>query len=269
MPVIWEFGAGEIASEGHGQVLAPWPNRLEDGLYQVGPVVGHAALNEPERSNAIHGLVRWLPWSIDEHGPDRAVLSCVVHPQPAYPFRIRLELDYRLGEGGLEVFCGVTNTGSGVAPFGLGFHPYLLAGPGGIDEAEIRLPARRRLVLDKRGLPAGDELVSGSRLDLADRPLRGLELDDCYTGLEAQSDGHWYARLCMPGSYTEIWADAAFAYVMCYTGDTLGEPEARRRSVAVEPMTCPPNALRTGAGVIELEEGERWHTTWGIATALD
>ena len=51
---------------------------------------------------------------------------------------------------------------------------------------------------------------------------------------------------------------------MCYTGDTLGELETRRRSIAIEPMTCPPNALRTGTGVIELEEGERWSRTWGI-----
>jgi aldose 1-epimerase len=269
VPVIWEFPEGEISSGSRGQVLAPWPNRLEDGLYQVGDVVGHAGLNEPERSNAIHGLVRWLPWSIEERRQDRALLSCVVHPQPAYPFRIRLELDYRLGEGGLEVACGVTNTGSGVAPFGLGFHPYLFAGPGGIDEAEIRLSARRRLLLDRRGLPTGDELVSDAGFDLGGRPLRGLELDDCYTDLKTEADGHWHARLCMPGRCTEIWADDAFAYAMCYTGDTLGEPESRRRSIAIEPMTCPPNALRTGTGVIELEERQRWRATWGIATALD
>jgi len=238
-------------------------------LYQVGDVVGHADINEPGRSNAIHSQVSWLPWSTEERGPDRVVLSCVVHPQPAYPFRIRLELDYRLGRGGLEVACRVKNTGSGVAPFGLGFHPYLLAGPGGIDETEIRLSARRRLVLDSRGLPTGDELVSGTGFDLGSRSLLGLELDDCYTDLESQADGHWHGRLCMPGRRTEIWAEAAFAYAMCYTGDTLGEPETRRRAIAIEPMTCPPNALRTGTGLIELEEGERWHATWGIATALD
>jgi aldose 1-epimerase len=56
---------------------------------------------------------------------------------------------------------------------------------------------------------------------------------------------------------------------MCYTGDTLGEEEDRRRAVAIEPMTCPPNALRTGEGVIELEEGEKWHASWGITSALD
>jgi len=29
-------------------------------------------------------------------------------------------------------------------------------------------------------------------------------------------------------------------------------------------MTCPPNALRTGDGLIELRPGEPWHASWGI-----
>jgi aldose 1-epimerase len=267
-PIIWEFLEDEIPSGGRGQVLAPWPNRLEDGSYRVGDIVARAPLSEPERSNALHGFVQWLPWSVEERSTDRAALSCVVHPQPAYPFRIRLDLEYCLGAGGLEVSCAVTNVGRGVAPFGIGFHPYLLAGPGDIDEAEIRLPAQRRLLLDQRGLPTGEEPVSGSAFDLDGRTLRGLQLDDCYTGLAVGTDGRWHARLDLPGRRSEIWADAAFAYAMCYTGDTLSEPADRRRSVAIEPMTCPPNALRTGTSLIELREGERWHASWGIATAL-
>jgi len=269
VPVIWEFPEAEISSSDRGQVLAPWPNRLEDGSYRVGDIVGQAALNEPERSNAIHGFVRWLPWSIDARSADRAVFSCVIHPQPAYPFRVRLDLEYALGDGGLEVACGVTNAGSGIAPFGLGFHPYLFAGPGGIDQAQVHLLARRRLLLDKRGLPTGEEQVSGSVFDLDGRTLRGLELDDCYTGLAVGTDGRWHARLDLPSRCSEIWADAAFAYAMCYTGDTLGEPADRRRAIAIEPMTCPPNALRSGTSLIKLQEGERWHASWGIATSLN
>ncbi len=267
VPIVWEFPESEISSGSRGQVLAPWPNRLEDGSYRFGDAVGHAALNEPERCNAIHGLVQWLPWSIEERSEARVVLSCVVHPQPAYPFRIRLELDYRLCDAGLEVACSATNAGSGVAPFGLGFHPYLLAGRGGIDEAGICLLAQRRLLLDKRGLPTGDEEpVPGSAFDLDGRTLRGLELDDCFTGLATGTDGRWHARLELSGRCSEIWADAAFAYVMCYTGDTLRRPDDRRRSIAIEPMTCPPNALRTGTGLIELRDGESWQAKWGIAT---
>jgi len=267
-PVIWEFPAGEIDSAGRGQVLAPWPNRLEDGSYRFGDVVAKAALDEPSRCNAIHGLVRWLPWTLEGRSADRVELSCVIHPQPAYPFRVRLELEYRLGEDGLEVTCAATNTGRDLAPFGVGFHPYLLAGPGGVDEAEVSLLARRRLVLDERGLPVGEEPVPGTAFDLDGRPLGGLELDDCYTELAVGRDGRWHACVVLPGRRSEIWADAAFGYVMCYTGDSLDEPGDRRRALAIEPMTCPPNALRSGVGVIELRSGEQWQARWGIAAAI-
>jgi len=265
-PVIWPFAEDEIASDGRGQVLAPWPNRLEDGSYRFGGTVGAAALDEPERSNAIHGLVRWMPWSLEEHSAHRAVLSCVVHPQPAYPFRVRFELDYSLGDRGLEVTCGATNTGSGPAPFGLGFDPYLLGGSGGIDQTEITLVAERRLLLDERGLPIGEEPVTGAAFDLSGRALSGLRLDDCYTGLQVEADGRWHARVELPGRHSELWADAAFAYAMCFTGDSLSAPLNRRRAVAIEPMTCPPNALRTGTGLIELQPEEQWQASWGIAT---
>ncbi len=262
-PIVWEFDESEIAPGGRGQVLAPWPNRLEDGSYRFAGVAGQAALDEPERSNAIHGLVRWLPWSIEERSDEQAVLSCVVHPQPAYPFRLRLELEYALRNGGLEVSCGATNTGPGPAPFGVGFHPYLAAGSAGVDEAEIRLSATRRLTLDARGLPTGDQSVAGSPFDLVRKQLRGFKLDDCYTGLAIAGDGRWRAELHLPGRAVEVWADAAFGYAMCFTGDTLPETD-RRRAIAIEPMTCPPNAFRTGDSLIELDPGERWEARWGL-----
>jgi aldose 1-epimerase len=61
-----------------------------------------------------------------------------------------------------------------------------------------------------------------------------------------------------------LWVDAGFPYLMVYTGDTLGEVQRRRRGVAVEPMTCPPNALRTGTDVIVLQPGNEWTARWGI-----
>jgi len=267
-PVIWEFPAGEIDSGSRGQVLAPWPNRLEDGSYRFGEIVATAALDEPGRRNAIHGLVRWMPWRLEDRTADRATLSCVIAPQPAYPFRVGLELGYELNDGGLEVTCAATNTGADSAPFGLGFHPYLLGGSSGIDEARVQLLASRRLLLDERGLPVGEEAVAGSAFELDGRPLGSLVLDDCYTGLTVGPDGRWRASVALGEARSEIWADAVFAYAMCYTGDTLADPAERRGAMAIEPMTCPPNAFRTGTDVIELRPGERWQASWGLAARL-
>ena len=49
-----------------------------------------------------------------------------------------------------------------------------------------------------------------------------------------------------------------------YTGDTLPEGQ-RRRSVAIEPMTCPPNALADGVDLAVLQPGEHWSGTWALS----
>ena len=63
-----------------------------------------------------------------------------------------------------------------------------------------------------------------------------------------------------------LWLDDAYGYVMLFTGDPL--PDVDRRSIAVEPMTCPPNAFRSGEALIRLEPGRSFTSTWGITPTL-
>jgi aldose 1-epimerase len=60
-----------------------------------------------------------------------------------------------------------------------------------------------------------------------------------------------------------VWVDQTYPYLMLFSGDPL--PNVSRRSLAVEPMTCPPNAFRTGVSLIRLEPGCSYMGTWGIA----
>src|SRR3979411_1230033 len=65
--ILEGFASSEICSGGRGQVLMPWPNRLRDGAYAFGGSRLQLPLSEPERRNAIHGLVRWANWRPLEH----------------------------------------------------------------------------------------------------------------------------------------------------------------------------------------------------------
>ncbi len=78
---------GQITS-GRGQVLVPWPNRIEDGAYEFDGKQQQLGLDELEARNAIHGLVRWAGWSVGDREQSRVVLEHVLHPQPGYPFRL-------------------------------------------------------------------------------------------------------------------------------------------------------------------------------------
>ena len=156
-PVLWGYLPSEVAGGGRGQVLAPWPNRLEDGSYRFGEVTGRAALDEPEHHNAIHGLVRWLLWSVREQTGSRVVLGCELAPQPAYPWRLAVEMAYDLSDDGLVVEAKAENRSTTAAPFGMGVHPYLAGGGGGIDgssvtiSGETPLAARRAWTADELG----------------------------------------------------------------------------------------------------------------------
>ena len=105
------YSADEMSSSGRGQVLIPWPNRLQDGSYEFDKRHHQLPLNEPERRNAIHGLVRWAAWTAAEREPHRAVMEHVLHPQPGYPFSLGISIEYALSDSGLQVRTTATNLG--------------------------------------------------------------------------------------------------------------------------------------------------------------
>jgi aldose 1-epimerase len=264
--VLDGFEETEPSNAGRGQILAPWPNRLEDGRYTFEGVEGRAALDEPERGNAIHGLVRWLPWRVTSRSPSAVALGCVLHPQPAYPWRLELSVEYSIDDTGLTVAAAASSGSDTAAPFGIGFHPYLTLGVSTIDDVHVTIPAQRRLEADERGLPTGEVGVEGDFDFRAAKRIGRIELDTGYTDLIRSEDGRARVEVDAAGGGRglTLWADEAFDYLMIYTGHSL-EPESRRRQgLAVEPMTCPPNAFRSGSGIARLDPGRGWSGSWGI-----
>jgi aldose 1-epimerase len=264
--VLDGYAADEICPSGRGQLLIPWPNRLEDGRYDFEGATHQLPLDEPEHGNAIHGLVRWAAWTATTPSPERVVLEHVLHPQPGYPFSLELRVEYALSVGGLRVQTTATNAGTAAAPYGAGAHPYLTLGTPTVDELTLLAPAATVLHSDDRGLPTGEEPVGGTELDFRlARVLGGTRLDHAFTDLERGEDG--LAGVALTDTETglglTLWVDAAYPYLMLFTGDPL--PDVARRSLAVEPMTCPPNAFRTGESMIRLAPGESFTSVWGIA----
>ncbi len=263
--IVDGYGADEICPSGKGQVLLPWPNRLQDGSYAFAGREHELPINERGTGSAIHGLVRWVAWRLVDRDDHAVVLEHDLHPQPGYPFALALRIEYTLSADGLRVRTSATNIGPAPCPFGAGAHPYLHPGSPTIDTAVLHLPARQVLSLDDRGAPTGSSEVAGTGLDFTRaRAIGATKVDDCFTDLERDADGLVRVALTSPedGTGATLWADEPYGYLMLYSGD--GRPDVARRSLAVEPMTCPPNAFRSGEGVIVLEPGETFMGTWGI-----
>jgi aldose 1-epimerase len=260
------YGAHEMSSSGRGQALIPWPNRLQDGSYAFDGRRHQVPLNEPERRNAIHGLVRWVAWTASNREPHRVVMEHVLHPQPGYPFSLRLRIEYSLSDSGLRVRTTATNIGTDRCPYGSGAHPYLALGTPTVDPLILHVPARTVLRSDERGLPMGKEAVEGTEYDFRKpRRIGSTMLDHAFTHLERDEDGLARVELQDPEHGTQVclWVDESSPYLMLFSGDPL--PDVHRRSLAVEPMTCPPNAFRSGDALIVLEPGSSFTSTWGIA----
>jgi aldose 1-epimerase len=246
--VLLGYDADEMATAGRGQVLAPWPNRLADGAYSFDGVSLQLPITELETRTAMHGLVRFANWICSEHASSRVVLEHTLHPQPGYPFLLQLRVAYELSESGLTVETTAENRGRDPLPFGLAHHPYIA---GRADDAEVTLPAATRLNVNDRKLPIGrapNELPRS--FVVGDR-----EIDATFTDLED--------RQVTVGRH-RVWFDDAYPYVQLFTGD---HPAVERQGVAVEPMTCPPNAFRTGEGLVVLQPGETFRGCWGIGGA--
>jgi aldose 1-epimerase len=259
------YTVDELSMSGRGQVLVPWPNRIQDGRYDFDGRDYQLALTEPAHGNAIHGLVRWSAWSVAEQEPDRVVLKHVLHPQPGYPFTLAVRIEYALSESGLSVRTTATNVGRDACPYGAGAHPYLTVGTETVDAVALQAPGGTALESDERGIPTDRLAVDGTDYDFRrGRVLGPTRLDHCFTDLERGDDGLARVVLRDPGraSGLTLWMDDAYGYLMLFTGDPL--PDVARRSLAVEPMTCPPNAFRSGEAVIRLEPGASFTSSWGL-----
>jgi aldose 1-epimerase len=250
-----------------GQVLAPWPNRLRNGRWQLDGREQQLPVDDVAFGHAIHGLVRWSAWLAEVHTRRRAVLRHRLHARPGYPFVLDLHVVYTVdADEGLAVHLVAQNVGSRPAPVALGMHPYLAAPHGGsLDSCTLLLPATHRVLVDERRIPVFSCSVERTAFDLRrGRRVGSIALDDTYTGLVPGPDGRVHVELAAPdGRTTELWTEGRARWLQIFTGDTLS-PQRRRHGVAVEPMTAPANALATGEGLVVLQPGRATDLRWGV-----
>jgi aldose 1-epimerase len=264
-PVVDGYAEDRMSPSGRGQVLVPWPNRIHTGHYTWDGVDAVVPLDEPEQDNAIHGLGRWRSWTATDRTDAAVTMRLLLRPQPAYPFTVSFAVRYELGDDGLTVTMSATNEGDRDAPYGCGVHPYFTAGTERLDDTVLQLPARTWLPTGPSQLPLDPESVEDTPYDFREPRLVGkTRMDHAFTDLERGADGRAVVSLAAPeGRRVEVWLDESFGWLQVFTGDTL-PAEVRRLSAAVEPMTCPPDAFRSGHDVIRLSPGETTSGTWGV-----
>ena len=289
---------GHLRAGCNGAILAPWPNRIRDGRYSFGGRTHQLPLTEPGRGNASHGLALWERWRVagkgaDAVGPGRAgadglapattepspaeadavELFLDLVPQPGYPFPLRLTARYEVSAAGLSWSVTAENTGADYAPYAVAGHPYLVAdgsdgsAPGGIPGWTLRVPAGTYLEADPdRLLPVAEHPAGGGIFDFREGRLLGDTAYDVALGeIERDAEGGFECLLTgHEGRGVVLRCGPEVRWIQVYTDDAP-HPEDGRRAVAVEPMTAPADAFRSGRDLTVLGPGERRTASWRIA----
>lgn len=219
-----------------GKVLVPWPNRVADGCYQHNGKTFQLAVNDPVSHTAIHGLLAWRDWQINQQSASEVSLMIFLPLSYGYPFALVSEVIYRLGaDCGLHVFIRTQNVGDEIAPYGAGAHPYLTCNLHPIDGCELTLPA--------------SEETCGERDFTTPRLIAQTTIDHTFRTLPP--DAEWEVRITSQSQNMSTFLRSHQPWLQIYTGEKLA-----RRGLAVEPMTCPPDAFNSGISLIHLAPGE-------------
>jgi aldose 1-epimerase len=260
------YGDADIPPGATGITLAPWANRVEDGIWYLHGKKMQLDITEVSRNNASHGLLRNSAYELVDEDEFSVTLEAAVFPQHGYPFLLRHRVRYELSEDlGLAVRQSLINDSRDPAPFVLGAHPYLRLGDVPAGDLTLTVNARTRLIADDRLIPRSTEPVSGDFDLRGGRAVGTLDLDAAYTDLEFDGGVARHTLRAPDGRTVSLWQDAACGYVHVFV---TTEFPGRAKAVAIEPMTGPANAFNSGDGLRWLAPGEQFFMSWGITASL-
>lgn len=268
-PIITGYSGVTEKVGGQGDVLIPFPGRVRDGRYTFEGHTYQMDRNDKSGPSAIHGFLRLVAWEVSEQGPSAVTFATALNADdhPGYPFSLHATVAYVLNEQGLTCRTTLRNTGDRSAPVAAGFHPYFTAGSLSIDADVLHVPLAAILEFENL-LPTGRVLpVDGTPYDFRrPRPIGEMVFDTCYLHPLRDPDGLLRVRLAAPnaGRVVTVWMDEAFNYVVLYSGDPL-PPTHRRRSLAIEPMTCASDAFNHPEwGLTVLAPAQTLAASWGV-----
>jgi aldose 1-epimerase len=239
-------------------LLYPWANRLAEPRYRVleqEVVLDRSSplLHFDEHGLPMHG-VPWplLPWVVTEASEDflGARLEWSSSDLLAvFPFHHWVELTARLRPDGLTLETTVVASSESPVPVSFGFHPYFGFSESSRANWHLKLPAMRKLLLDGRGIPTGEEKrFSGFNDALGDNSF-----DDGFALIEERT------TFSVVGANYKISVEllAGYRYAQVFAPKD-------KDFIALEPMTAPTSALTSGRGLRFVQPGGRFRAVFRI-----
>jgi aldose 1-epimerase len=247
-----------------GSKLFPFPNRIKNGRFVWHGKKYQLPINFPSENHAIHGLVLGKKFKIvsKKCSENEASIELTYYyhgEMPGYPFKYRLQVIFSFSRiNGVKCHTIVANEDEIAIPIGDGWHPYFQTGTK-IDHLYLKLPSTEILEVDKRMIPIGNRIKSDKFASLTE--IGKTIFDTCYK-IGKSKKGIAEVKLNDPRNNINltIWQETGrgkYNYLQIYTPPS-------RTSIAVEPMTCAPDAFNNREGLITLEPGKNFTASFGI-----
>ena len=271
-PIVTSYNGAANKIGGQGDILIPYPGRVNRGAYNFEGKHYQLPVNDKEGPNSIHGFVRNVLWNVTEQTADTVTfqthLNAAEYAPKGYPFSLQVEIAYAIGPDGLTCSYAMKNVGDTAAPVAAGFHPYFTVGSETIDNDILHVPFKGKLEFNDNLIPTGTVLpVSGTDFDfLEPRTIGKVEINTCYVQPVRDADGRLRVSLqnARSGDAIVVWMDESFDYVVLYSGDVLPAGH-ERRALAIEPMTCASDAFNHHEwGLVSLAPGQEVRGNWGV-----
>ncbi len=243
-----------------GAKLSPFPNRVNKASYFFkGKQYPLSPNNFP---HALHGLLWNVPFEFkgQELKNEFASITLVKqykNEQAGFPFHYSIEIEYTLQPNSFSARTTIVNTSLESILMGDGWHPYFSTGLS-IDTLKLHLPSSKRLVLDDFLIPTGT--YSKDDRFLVPMNLDGIVLDHCFE-VEA-IDGVVETQLIdetknITVTIFQKTGKQGYNFIQVYT-------PPNRKSIAIEPMSCAPDAFNNEKGLTILAPGESVGYEFGV-----
>lgn len=244
-------------------VLSPFPNKIRRGNYCYKGKEYQLKKNDSLKQHAAHGLIYNRPFKVvsirtSAHEALIELSYTYQADDPGYPFRFLLAVRYSLHrDRGLSINFTSKNISSSIIPYGIGYHPYFKVA-NNLNDSILQIPSCNLIQLGEDGIPTGttaayDKFAEG-------RCLNKVAFNNCF-GVDPQLQKF---EIALHSSTRKkeafVWfepGEVGFNYFQLYTHPTTNE-------IAIEPMSCPPDAFNSEEGLINLREGATVQHRFGI-----
>lgn len=262
VPILWtseypiEFITKHLATYS-GSKLFPFPNRINGGNYCFNNKKMQLPCNEPAFPHALHGLVYNKPFQIESSHQILKLTYRYDGEIEGYTFPYHLNISYIVQENGITITSEVTNMGNTLMPVGDGWHPYIALG-GKVDDWNLSLPGNKYYLTNEKYIPTQETALFPHKNNTL---IGDIELNHCFEIHQPESD-YCVTKISNPntGIGVEVWqkiGTAQYNYVQYYI-------PKERNCIAIEPMTCIPDAFNNKIGLILLTPGESQNWMFGI-----